>query len=89
MNPNLRQFFHASLRRVRFPLFRVGTDQLSASSDAGAPGVSQARVVVQATPPRPQPMQDVIAVLERVNHRLDAIEAKIDLLLVPIETTTH
>ena len=34
-------------------------------------------------------MQDVIAVLERVNHRLDAIEAKIDLLLVPIETTTH
>jgi hypothetical protein len=34
-------------------------------------------------------MHDIFQLLERVNHRLDAIEAKIDLLLVPIGVITH
>ena len=45
--------------------------------------------VKKAAPPPQQVVPSMIEMLERINYRLDAIEEKIDLLLVPMEAVTH
>jgi len=45
--------------------------------------------VKKAAPPAQQDVPSMIMVLEHINYRLDAIEEKIDLLLVPMEAVQH
>ena len=49
----------------------------------------QSTAVKKAAPPAQQAVPSMIEMLERINYRLDAIEEKIDLLLVPMEAVTH
>lgn len=49
----------------------------------------QSTSVKKAAPPAQQVVPSVIEMLERINYRLDAIEEKIDLLLVPMEAVKH
>lgn len=81
MNDKLRQCVDRSLRLVR------GTFMLPVTGLFDRRTVSAA--VKIAAPPDQQDVPSMIKVLERINYRLDSIEEKIDLLLVPIEAVKH
>jgi len=49
----------------------------------------QSTAVKKAVRSAHQAVPSMIEMLERINYRLDAIEEKIDLLLVPIEAVKH
>ena len=88
MNDKLRQIIFRSLHLVR------GARMLPVSGLFDRPSVKhvekrQSTAVKNAAPPAQQDVPSMITVLERINYRLDAIEEKIDLLLVPMEAVKH
>jgi hypothetical protein len=86
MNDKLRQIVFRSLRLMRGARMTSATEVFGRDS---ATRVEQCQSISVAAPPAQQNVPFMITVLERINYRLDAIEEKIDLLLVPMEAVKH
>jgi len=88
MNDKLRQVASRSLRLMRGALMLPATGLFDQRTVIRA-NECQSTAVKKAAPPPQQVVPCMIGMLERINYRLDAIEEKIDLLLVPMEAVTH
>lgn len=88
MNNKLRQVVNRSLRLMRGALMRPMTGLFDRRTVIRA-NEGQSIAVKKAAQPAQQAVPSMIEMLERINYRLDAIEEKIDLLLVPMEAVKH
>jgi len=88
MNDKLRQIVFRSLHLVRGARILSVTRLFDRYSDMHVEE-RRSTAVKKAAPPPQQVVPSMIEMLERINYRLDAIEEKIDLLLVPMEAVTH
>jgi len=88
MNDKLRQVVNRSLGLMRHALMLPATGLFDRRMVIRASGC-QSTAVKRAAPPTQQAVPSMIELLERINFRLDAIEEKIDLLLVPMEAVKH
>lgn len=88
MNDKLRQVVSRSLGLMRRALMLPATGLFDRRTVIRANGC-QSTAVKRAAPPAQQAVPSMIELLERINFRLDAIEEKIDLLLVPMEAVKH
>jgi len=84
----LRQAVSRSLRLMRGALTLPATGLFDWRTVVRA-NECQSTAVKKAAPPAQQAVPSMIEMLERINYRLDAIEEKIDLLLVPMEAVKH
>jgi len=88
MNDKLRQAVCRSLRLMRDALVFPVTGLFDRRTVIRANGC-QSTAVKKAAPPAQQAVPSMIEMLVRIDYRLDAIEEKIDLLLVPMEAVKH
>lgn len=88
MNHKLRHVLSRYQRLMRCALILPVTELYDRTSDICI-AERRSTAMRKAGPPAKPDVPSMIAVLERVNYRLDAIEEKIDLLLVPIEAVKH
>jgi hypothetical protein len=88
MNDQLHQVVSRSLRLKLGALMLPMTELFDWRSIIRA-NECRSTAVKKAAPPAQQGVPAMITVLERINYRLDAIEEKIDLLLVPMEAVKH
>ena len=88
MNEKLRQVVSRSLRLMRGALMLPVTGLFDRRTVTRA-NKCQSTAVQKAAPPAQQAVPSMIEMLERINYRLDAIEEKIDHLLVPMEVVKH
>lgn len=86
MNDKLRQIVFRSLHLMRGARMTPATGVFGCDS---ATRVEECQSIAVAAPPAQQDVPSMIKVMERINYRLDAIEEKIDLLLVPMEAVKH
>lgn len=88
MNDKLRQVANRSLHLMRGALMLPVTRLFDWRAVIRA-NECQSTAVKKAAPPAQQPLPSLIEMLERINYRLNAIEEKIDLLLLPKEAVKH
>lgn len=88
MNDKLRQIVSRSLRLMRGALTVPATELFDRRTVIPA-NARQSTAVKKAARSAHQAVPPMIEMLERINYRLDAIEEKIDLLLVPMEAIKH
>lgn len=85
MSENLRQFFHRSRQLMGAVFTHSLSAHTSTDTDHGAKPDSTA---YGEAPPLQDPSH-MVTLLERINHRLDSIEQKIDHVLMPMEVIKH
>ncbi|MEF9926442.1 MAG: hypothetical protein RR775_00455 [Massilia sp.] len=88
MNNKIRQVVSRSLRLMRGALMLPATGLFDRRKFIRA-DESQSTAVKKAAPPAQQAVPPMTEMLQRINYRLDVIEEKIDLLLVPMEAVKH
>jgi hypothetical protein len=88
MNDKLRQVVSRSLRLISGALTLPATG-LFKRCPVILGNARQTTAVKKAAHSAQQAVPSMIEMLERINYRLDAIEEKIDLLLVPIDAVKH
>jgi hypothetical protein len=85
MSENLRQFFYRSRYLMGAVFTRSTFPRAGNHNDHGAKPYS----IVPAQAARGQEPPEMLALMERIHHRLDIIEQKIDQLLMPMDVITH
>lgn len=88
MNDKLRQVVSRSLRLMRGALNLPVTGFFDRRPVIPA-DARQSNAIKKAARSSQQAVPSTIEMLERINYRLDVIEEKIDLLLVPMEAVKH
>jgi len=88
MNDKLRQVVSHSLRLMRGALMLPVTGLFDRRQVIPA-NARQSTAFKKAGRSAQQAAPSMAEMLERINYRLDAIEEKIDLLLVPMEAAKH
>ena len=85
MSENLLQFFHRSRHLVCAVFTHSSSAGMTNHNDDGVKPYS----IVKVESGSRQDSPEMVALLERIHHRLDTIEEKIDHLLMPFDTTKH
>lgn len=85
MSEHLRQFFHRSRHLMGAVFTRSPPAETSNQTEHGAKPDSTAH----GESARRQDSSEMDAFIERVLHRLDSIEQKIDRLLMPVDVVKH
>jgi hypothetical protein len=85
MSEHLRQFFNRSRQLIGAVFTRSSSARTSTHTEHGAKSYSTA----YGEAPRRQDPSHMVTLLERINHRLDSIEQKIDQLLMPMDVIKH